>query len=102
MHYILRKSADFLRRFNAPVGEVGGVALSYVCLCCRCLPLEDYSWSAPQGMCDNLIISLKLLTNQQRDGDSPVESIVTGLLEKSRKGIMDGIRKFIAVDITKQ
>ena len=33
-------------------------------------------------MCDNLIISLKLWTNQQRDGDSPVESIVTGLLEK--------------------
>ena len=58
--------------------------------------------AAPQGMCDNLIISLKLLTNQQRDGDSPVESIGTGLLEKSRKGIMDGIRKFIAVDITKQ
>ena len=53
-------------------------------------------------MCDNLIISFKLWTNQQRDGDSPVESIVTGLLGKSRKGIMDGIRKFIAVDITKQ
>ena len=49
-------------------------------------------------MCDNLIISLKLLTKQQRDGDSLVESIVTGLLEKSRKDIMDGIRKFIAVD----
>ena len=53
-------------------------------------------------MCDNLIIYLNLLTNQQRDGDSLVESIVTGLLEKSRKSIMDGIRKFIAVDITKQ
>ena len=53
-------------------------------------------------MCDNLIISMKLLTNQQRDGDSPVESVVTGLLEKSRKGIMDGIRKFIAFYITKQ
>ena len=33
-------------------------------------------------MCDNSIISLKLLTNQQRDGDNPVESIVTNLLEK--------------------
>ena len=73
----------FLRRFNAPVGEVGGVALSYVCLYCK--------W-------DNSIISLKLLTNQQRDGDGPVESIVTGLLEKRRKGTMNGIRKFIAVD----
>ena len=44
MQDILRKSKDFLKRFNAPVGEVGGVALSYVCLYCRCLPLEDYSW----------------------------------------------------------
>ena len=35
-----------------------------------------------QGMCDNSIIYLKLLTNQQRDGDISVESLVTGLLEK--------------------
>ena len=32
--------------------------------------------------CDNMINSLKLLMNQQRDGDSPVDSIVTGLREK--------------------
>ena len=49
-------------------------------------------------MCDNLINSLKLLTNQQKDGVSPVDSLVTGLLEKSRKGNMDGFRKFIDVD----
>ena len=30
---------------------------------------------------------------------SPVESVVTGLLQKSRKGIMDGLRKFIDVEV---
>ena len=53
--------------------------------------------AAPQGLCDKLIDALKLLSNQQRDGDSLVASIVTGLWEKSRKGIMDGPRKFIEV-----
>ena len=52
MQDILCKSKDFLRRFNATVGEVGGVALSYVCLCCRCLPLEDYSWWVSSGHVD--------------------------------------------------
>ena len=41
---------------------------------------------APQGLCD------------QKDGDSPVENIVTGLQDKSRKGVMDGLRNFIEVD----
>ena len=54
--------------------------------------------AAPQGMCDNLINSLKHLTNQQKDGDTLVETVVTSLLEKSCKGIMDGLRKLIAVD----
>ena len=49
--------------------------------------------AAPQGLCDNFTNSLRLLTNQQKDGDSPVECTVTGLLEKSRKGILDGLRK---------
>ena len=40
--------------------------------------------AAPQGTCDYLINFLKLLTNQQKDGDSSVENVVTGLLEKSR------------------
>ena len=39
-----------------------------------------------------------LLTNQRKDGDSLVESIVAGLREKSRKGIIDGLRKFVEVD----
>ena len=55
----------------------------------RMLRLED---------CDNLINSLKLVTSQQKDGDSPAEIIVTGLLEKSRNSVMDGLRKFIEVD----
>ena len=50
-------------------------------------------------MSDNLIGSLKFLTDQQKDGDSPIENLVTGLLEKSRKVFVDGLRKFVAVDI---
>ena len=50
-----------------------------------------------QGTCDNLINSLMLLTNQQKDGDRPVENIVTGSLEKSCRRIMDGLRKLIDV-----
>ena len=54
--------------------------------------------AAPQETCDNFFNSLKLLTIQQKDGDSPVENIVTGLLEKSRRGILDGLKKFFEVD----
>ena len=53
---------------------------------------------APLGLCDNLINALKLLANQQKDGDSPIQSIVTGLHEESRRGIMDGLRSFIKED----
>ena len=49
-------------------------------------------------MCDNLINALKLLANQQKDGDSPVEMVVQGLQERSRLRIMDGLRKFIMVE----
>ena len=54
--------------------------------------------AAPLGLCDNLINARKLLANQQTDGDSPTQSIVTGLHERSRRGIMDGLRRFIAAD----
>ena len=54
--------------------------------------------AAPQGLCENLINALKLLANQQKDGDSPIQSIVTGLGERSRKGIMESLRNFIKVD----
>ena len=54
--------------------------------------------AAPKGLCENLINALKLLANQQKDGDSPIQSIVTGLRERSRKGSMEGLRHFIKVD----
>ena len=54
--------------------------------------------AAPLELCDNLINALKLLANQQKDGDSPIQSIVTGLHERSRKGIMEKLRSFIKED----
>ena len=54
--------------------------------------------AAPQGLCENLINALKLLANQQKDGDSPIQSIATGHCETSRKGIMEGPGNFIKVD----
>ena len=52
----------------------------------------------PQGLCENLINALKLLASKQKDGDSPIQSIVTGLCERNRKGSMEGLRIFIDVD----
>ena len=49
--------------------------------------------AAPLGLCDDLVNAL-----QQEDGDSPIDSIVTGLHEKSRKVIMYGLRNLIDVD----
>ena len=54
--------------------------------------------AAPQGLCENLINALKLLANQQTDGDSPIQSIVTGLQERSGRGIIDVLRSFIEAD----
>ena len=45
-----------------------------------------------------LVNALKLLANQQTDGDSPIQSIVTGLQERSGRSIMDGLRSFIEID----
>ena len=39
------------------------------------------------GLCDNLINEPKLLANHQKDGDSPIQSIITGLRERSGRGI---------------
>ena len=57
-----------------------------------------FSGRAPQGLCENLINVLKLLANQQEDGDGPIQSIVTGLCKRSRKGLTEGLRNFIQVD----
>ena len=41
----------------------------------------------------------KLLANQLTDGDSLIQSVVTGLQEESRKSVMDGFEKcFIEMD----
>ena len=54
--------------------------------------------AAPLGLCDHLINALKLLANQQKDGDSPIQSIVTSLHERRRRGIMNGLRRLIQAD----
>ena len=54
--------------------------------------------AAPQGLCDNLTNAPKVLANQQKDGDSPIQRIVTGLHERSRKRIMDGLSRFTEAD----
>ena len=41
--------------------------------------------AVPQGLCGNLISALKLLANQQEDGDGPTQSIVTNLCEGAGK-----------------
>ena len=50
--------------------------------------------AVPQGLCENLINALKLLANWQKDGDGPIQNIVTILRERNRKGIMEGLRNF--------
>ena len=54
--------------------------------------------AVPQSLCENLINTLKLLANQQKDGDSPVQSIVAKLCERSRKGILEGLTNFTEFD----
>ena len=45
-----------------------------------------------------LINALKLLANQQKDGDSPIQDIIMGLKEKCRERITNELRSFIASD----
>ena len=52
----------------------------------------------PQGLCTNLINALKLLANQQEDGDGLLQNSVTNLGKGSRKGLTDGLRDFIRLD----
>ena len=54
--------------------------------------------AVPQGLCANLINELKLLANQQEDGDGLLQNIVKDLGKESRKGLTDGLRDFIKVD----
>ena len=54
--------------------------------------------AVPQGLCANLINAVKLLANQQEDGDGLLQNIVKDFGEGSRKGLTDGLREFIRVD----
>ena len=54
--------------------------------------------AVPQGLCGNLILALKLLANQQEDGDGLIQSIVTNFGEGSRKGLTKGLRDFIKIE----
>ena len=49
--------------------------------------------AVPQSPCENLISALKLLGNQQKDGDSPIQSIVTGLCERRYYGGLKNLKK---------
>ena len=52
----------------------------------------------PESLCAKLINALKLLANQQEDGDGLLQNIVTNLGKGSRKGLTDGLRDFINVN----
>ena len=54
--------------------------------------------AVPQELCENVINALKLLANQQTDGNSPIQNIVMGLKEKYRERVTNGLRSFIARD----
>ena len=115
------KSTDFLRRLISPAEGQGGVTMSYLCPSCNSFPTEQrvvgFSWEealqlvvrcqcqsgcgvqsacgAARCVCGNLVNALKLLANQPKDGDSPIQSIVAGFCERSRNSIMEGLRHFI-------
>ena len=56
--------------------------------------------AVPQGLYGNLISVLKLLANQQEDGDGLIQNIRTNLCEVSSKGLTEGLRNFIQVEDT--
>ena len=53
---------------------------------CHCKSGKRFSERMRHRMvCENLINALKLLAHQQKDGGSPIQSIVKGPCERSRK-----------------
>ena len=54
--------------------------------------------AVPQSLCGNLINALKLLANQQEDGDGLIQKIVRNLGKESRKGLTEGLTEFIKID----
>ena len=59
---------------------------------------EFKAHAVPEGLCDDLINALKRLGNQQTDGDCPMQNTVTGLQERSRERVRNGLRSFIELD----
>ena len=51
--------------------------------------------AVPEELCANLINALKLLANQQEDGDDLLQKIVEDLGKESRKGLTEGLREFV-------
>ena len=63
--------------------------------CCKEVKVLIRPRSAvPRGLCGNLINALKLLANQQEDGDGLTQNIVTNFGEGNRKGLTNGLRDF--------
>ena len=56
------------------------------------------AYAVPQGLCANLVDAVKLLANQQEDGDGLLQNIVKNLGKESRRGLTGGLREFIKVD----
>ena len=48
-----------------------------------------------KDLCENLINALKLLANQQKDGDSPIQNIIMVLEENCRGRVTNGLRSII-------
>ena len=59
---------------------------------------ESKAHAVPRGFCANLINALKLLANQQEDGDGLLQNIVKDLGKENRKCLTDGLRIFIRND----
>ena len=54
--------------------------------------------AVPQGLCGNLINALKLLAKQQKDGVGLIQTVVTNLGVRSRKGLTQRLREFTEID----
>ena len=50
--------------------------------------------AVPQGLCGNLINALKLLANQQEDGDGFIQNIVTNFGDGEQEGPHEGAERF--------
>ena len=54
--------------------------------------------AVPQGLSANLINALKLLANQQEDGDALLQNVVKDLGKESRRSLTNGLSEIIKVD----